>query len=205
VRPIGGVPYAFDIAADMRGNIWVSDSKDPVISRISAGTGDFPAAAAAPETIRVRPRAGRLAVDGGYLWVTNAVAASGTNASRDQILGAGTVSRIDLRSHRVVSTIPTAQLPLVIASGYGSIWVGNSDANFERSSVSVSGTGSSGAERALRHRSGRGKCLDPEVRRDARQDRSTVASARRAKIGRPRHRGALAGRGRRLRLGHEQS
>jgi len=146
VRPIGGVPYAFDIAADMRGNIWVSDSKDPVISRISAGTGDFPAAAAAPETIRVRPRAGRLAVDGGYLWVTNAVAASGTNANRDQILGAGTVSRIDLRSHRVVSTIPTTQLPLVIASGYGSIWVGNSDANFERSSVSVIGTGSSRAE-----------------------------------------------------------
>jgi len=146
VRPIGGVPYAFDIAADMRGNIWVSDSKDPVISRISAGRGDFPAAAAAPETIRVRPRAGRLAVDGGYLWVTNAVAASGTNASRDQILGSGTVSRIDLRSHRVVSTIPTAQLPLVIASGYGSIWVGNSDANFERSSVSVIGTGSSRAE-----------------------------------------------------------
>jgi streptogramin lyase len=144
VRAIGGVPYAFDVAADLGSNIWVSDSKDPVVARISAGTSAFPDPAVTSERIAVPPRAGRVTAAGGYLWVANAVgSASPTN---DEVLGAPLVSRIDLRSHRIVSTIRTGQLPLVIASGYGSVWVGESDASLERSSLAVIDTGSSRAE-----------------------------------------------------------
>ena len=55
VRTIGGVPFANDIAADGRGNIWVSSSAAPVVTRITDGTSNFPKAASPPETIRTLP------------------------------------------------------------------------------------------------------------------------------------------------------
>ena len=65
VRTIGGVPFANDIAADGHGNIWVSSSAAPVVTRITDGTANFPAGAAPPETIRTPPLAGALAIGAG--------------------------------------------------------------------------------------------------------------------------------------------
>jgi YVTN family beta-propeller protein len=144
VRTIGGAQFAFDIAADRRGNIWVSSYQNPIVTRISAGTGSFPNPPSAPETIRVPLHAGALAVGGGYLWVANAGAAIGD--FRDTMLGAKQVSRIDLQSHRLVPPIRMSQFPRSIAFGSGAAWVGTIDSSFEQSAVSVVRTGSAAPE-----------------------------------------------------------
>jgi DNA-binding SARP family transcriptional activator/DNA-binding beta-propeller fold protein YncE len=118
VRTIGGVTFAYDVAADSHGNVWVSDSRDALVARITTATEGFPVPSGPPETIHVPSRAGALAVGGGYLWVANAA----LSASGD-VVGQATVSRIDLRSHRFVSAIRVRELPVAIAFGYGSAWV----------------------------------------------------------------------------------
>jgi YVTN family beta-propeller protein len=75
-----------------------------------------------------------LAVGGGYLWITNPA------SIRAQ--GVETVSRLDLRSGKVVSRIPVGKTPIFTAFGYGSVWV----ANYDDDTVSVVPPGSDEAE-----------------------------------------------------------
>src|SRR6476659_6319596 len=118
VRTIGGVPFANDVAADSHGNIWVSSSTAPVVTRITDGTADFPKGATPPETIRTPPLAGALAIGAGYLWVTNSNLRTTGNSWFE--VGRDTVSLVDLRSHRLVGSIPAGPIPYAIAVGYGS-------------------------------------------------------------------------------------
>ena len=69
-----------------------------------------------------------LTVGGGFLWVT----------SPQDSGGGDTVSRIDLRTRRLVSTVPVGHLPLYATFGYGSLWV----SNYKGNSVSVVRPGS---------------------------------------------------------------
>jgi DNA-binding beta-propeller fold protein YncE len=138
VQILGGTKFAYDVAADAHDNTWVSGGVDAVVTRITSGVGVFPTPPEPPESIRVPHYAGALAVGGGYVWVSNAgVAASGVDTA-----GKNTVSRIDLRSHRLVSRIPVGDFPFAIAFGYGSAWVVNSDSD----SLSVVTAGSSRAQ-----------------------------------------------------------
>jgi YVTN family beta-propeller protein len=84
--------------------------------------------AAAPIRIRLPGSAEALAVGGGYLWVTSPSDSGG----RD------TVFQIDLRSRKLVSSIPVGALPLFVTFGYGSAWISNYGGN----SVSVVRPGS---------------------------------------------------------------
>ncbi|MBA2383325.1 MAG: hypothetical protein H0V68_01490 [Actinobacteria bacterium] len=90
------------------------------------------ALAAAPRRVELPGSAEGLAVGGGYLWVTS----PSDSAGRD------TVSRIDLRSRRLVSSRAVGRLPLFVTFGYGSAWV----ANYRGDSVSVIRPGAAQAE-----------------------------------------------------------
>jgi DNA-binding SARP family transcriptional activator/streptogramin lyase len=143
VRTIGGVPFAWDIVADGRGNVWVSGAQTALVARISAGTATFPEPPRPPEIIHVPVHAGALAVGAGYLWVANAGVIMRKTADSFSVGGSPSVSRIDLRSRRLVTPIRTAWLPLALAFGAGGAWIGGSDPRYEHSYVSVLRTGSS--------------------------------------------------------------
>jgi DNA-binding beta-propeller fold protein YncE len=87
--------------------------------------------------------AGALAVGAGYLWVANAGVIMRKTADSFSVGGSPSVSRIDLRSRRLVTPIRTAWLPLALAFGAGGAWIGGSDPRYEHSYVSVLRTGSS--------------------------------------------------------------
>jgi streptogramin lyase len=129
------VSFAYDVAADSHGNVWVSDSRQASVARITAMTQGFPVAPAPPERIRVPVRAGALAVGGGYLWVANAA-----YSAAGRTIGQRTVSRIDLRDRRFITPVPVGELPVAIAFGYGAAWVA---AGYGSDSMSIIRTGSS--------------------------------------------------------------
>lgn len=131
VRILGGAPVARDLTSTLNGDVWLSSFEEPFVTRIAhhGRIGEGPhAIAAAPVRVRLPGSAEGLAVGGGYLWVTSPSDSGG----RD------TVFQIDLRTHRVVSSLPVGTLPLYAAFGYGSAWI----SNYKGDSVSVIRPGS---------------------------------------------------------------
>ena len=132
VRAIGGIPVARAVAATLGDDVWVSSFEAPVVTLVArhgrlVGEDEI-AIAAAPPRVRVPGSSEALTVGGGFLWVTSPRDSGGGN----------TVSRIDLRTHRLVSTTRVGRLPLFAAFGYGSLWV----SNYKGNSVSVVRPGS---------------------------------------------------------------
>jgi YVTN family beta-propeller protein len=131
VRIVGGAPVARDITSGLNGDVWLSSFEEPVVTMIARQgriVRDGHALAAAPVRVRLPGSAEGLAVGGGYLWVTSPSDSGG----RD------TVFQIDLRTRRLVSSLPTGVLPLYAAFGYGSAWI----SNYRGDSVSVVRPGS---------------------------------------------------------------
>jgi DNA-binding beta-propeller fold protein YncE len=113
------------------GDVWLSSFEEPVVTMIARRgriVEGAHALAAAPSRVRLPGSAEALAVGGGYLWVTSPSDSGG----RD------TVFQIDLRSRRLVSSLPVGTLPLFVASGYGSAWI----SSYTGDSVSVVRPGS---------------------------------------------------------------
>jgi YVTN family beta-propeller protein len=136
VRAIGGIPVARAVAATLGDDVWVSSFEAPWVTLVArhgrlVGEDEI-AIAAAPPRVRVPGSAEALTVGGGFLWVTSPKDSGGGN----------TVSGIDLRTHRLVSTTRVGRLPLFAAFGYGSLWV----SNYKGNSVSVVRPGSVRAE-----------------------------------------------------------
>jgi DNA-binding beta-propeller fold protein YncE len=128
VETIGGVPRADHLAVE-GDNVWVSSFDRSSVARIDAKTGEV------AESLGLRSQhAEGLAIGGGYLWITNPATV------RRQ--GIETVSRVDLRSDKVVSTIPVGQTPIFDTFGEGALWV----ANYDDDTVSVVSPGSADAE-----------------------------------------------------------
>jgi YVTN family beta-propeller protein len=131
VRTVGGAPVARDLASTLSGDVWLSSFEEPFVTRIAhrGRIGEGPHVfAAAPVRVRLPGSAEGLAVGGGYLWVTSPSDSGG----RD------TVFQIDLRTRRVVSSLPVGTLPLYAAFGYGSAWI----SNYKGDSLSVVRPGS---------------------------------------------------------------
>jgi YVTN family beta-propeller protein len=131
VRTVGGVPVAHNLVSALNGDVWLSSFEEPYVTLIAPGgellTGAHDVAGA-PRRVRLPGSAEGLAVGGGYLWITSPSDSGG----RD------TVSRIDLRTRRVVSSVPVGHVPAFVTFGYGSAWV----ANYDGESVSVIRPGS---------------------------------------------------------------
>jgi DNA-binding SARP family transcriptional activator/DNA-binding beta-propeller fold protein YncE len=104
---IGGVEKVAFLIRDSRGNVYASAWDYPFVWQIDAATQEV------VQRYRVRTRALDMAVTGGSLWVVDRLA----NA----------VDRIDLARARIANMIEVGADPLVLASGYGAIWVANSD------------------------------------------------------------------------------
>jgi YVTN family beta-propeller protein len=75
-----------------------------------------------------------LAVGGGYLWITNPATVRGE--------GIETVSRVELRSDKLLSRIRVGTTPLFDTFGYGALWV----SNYDDHTISVISPGSRDAE-----------------------------------------------------------
>jgi DNA-binding SARP family transcriptional activator/streptogramin lyase len=120
-QPVGAGANPYGIAADADGNVWVSERR-PVVRWIlhpASGTG---ASAVPAETKDIRvplPGTGAEAFGDGYLWVIPG----------PRVLPAGDqgVSRIDVRSHALASTIPLDGQTTAIAYAHGSAWIGTYD------------------------------------------------------------------------------
>ena len=104
---IGGVEKPAFLTRDVRGNVYASAWDYPFVWRIDPNTEEV------VHRYRVRTRALGMAVDGGSLWVVDRLA--------------NTLDRIDLARGTVTNVIPVGSDPLVLASGYGAVWVANSD------------------------------------------------------------------------------
>jgi YVTN family beta-propeller protein len=131
VRALGGVPVAYGVASTLDGDVWVSSFEEPIVTLVAhrgraVGRNGF--VASAPFRVHLPGSAEALAVGGGYLWVTSPNDSGGEN----------TVSRIDLRTRRVVSSVRVGDIPAFVAFGYGSAWV----ANYRGDSLSVIRPGS---------------------------------------------------------------
>ncbi len=134
VRVVGGVPVAKELASSLSGDVWLSSFEEPVVTLIASKgeVGEDAVAAGPPTRVRLPGSAEGLGVGGGYLWVTSPSDSGGHD----------TVSRIDLRTRQLVSSVRVGKLPLFVAFGYGSAWV----TNYKGDSVSVVRPGSSRAE-----------------------------------------------------------
>ena len=87
------------------GSVWVTDSTEGTVSRIS------PVTHAVIEQIPVGADPAAVTVTGQDVWVANS--------------GDGTVSRINAAADRVVKTIPVGNLPVAIAGSLSGVWVAN--------------------------------------------------------------------------------
>lgn len=133
VRVVGGVPVAHELASSLSGDVWLTSFEDPVVTLIAnRGEPADDAFSSSPPQVRLPGSAEGLAVGGGYLWVTSPSDSGGDD----------TVSLIDLRTRRLVSSARVGTLPLFVAFGYGSAWV----TNYKGDSVSVVRPGSERAE-----------------------------------------------------------
>jgi serine/threonine-protein kinase len=125
---IGGVPYADKVVVD-GDDVWVSSFDRASVAHIDARTAEL------VESIGIESRhAEGLTVGGGFLWITNPATVRGQ--------GTETVSRFDLRSREVVSTIAVGKTPIFTTFGLGSVWV----SNYDDDTVSVIRPGSARAE-----------------------------------------------------------
>jgi DNA-binding SARP family transcriptional activator/DNA-binding beta-propeller fold protein YncE len=130
----GGNPY--DIAADADGNVWVSERK-PMVTWILHPASGAGASAVPSETKDIGvpiPGAGAEAFGDGYLWVIPG----------PLVFPAGDqgVSRIDVRSHALASTIPLDGQTTAIAYAHGSAWIGTYDGRHSTAWLSVVRAGS---------------------------------------------------------------
>jgi YVTN family beta-propeller protein len=133
VRVVGGVPVAHQLTSSLSGDVWLSSFEDPVVTQIARrGEPADDAFAAGPPRVRLPGSAEGLAVGGGYLWVTSPSDSGGHD----------TVVLVDLRTRRVVSSVPVGAIPAFVAFGYGSAWV----TSYRADSVSVVRPGSARAE-----------------------------------------------------------
>jgi YVTN family beta-propeller protein len=132
VRVVGGAAVAHGLASSLSDDVWLSSFEEPFVTLIaSRGAVDDDAFAALPR-VGIPGSAEGLGVGGGYLWVT----------SPSDNGGGDTVSRIDLRTRKLVSSVRVGKLPAFVTFGYGSAWV----TNYRGDSVSVMRPGSSRAE-----------------------------------------------------------
>ncbi len=122
IHTIGGLRHPAFLTRDSRGTIYASAWDYPFVWLID------PTQQEVVQRYRVQTRALALAVTGGALWVVDRLA----NA----------VDRFDLAHPNVRNVIKVGADPLVLASGYGAIWVANSD----DASVSVIRPGVSGED-----------------------------------------------------------
>jgi hypothetical protein len=117
IPPLQPAPALEDIAVDAEGHAWVSDRKPVVtwIGHVADGTGPYETPVVSTERIGVPlPGAGAEAVGAGYLWVISDLPGR-TGES---------VSLIDVRHRRLVSTRPLGRQTTALAYGYGSGWIG---------------------------------------------------------------------------------
>ncbi len=128
VDTIGGVPFADHVAVD-GDDVWVSSFDRASVARIDGRSSEVVESIGLPSK-----HSEGLTVGGGYLWVTNPATERG--------VGTETVSRIDLRTRDVVSTIPVGTTPIFTTFGGGAVWVSNYDSD----TVSVIRAGSAKAE-----------------------------------------------------------
>jgi YVTN family beta-propeller protein len=135
VRIVGGAPVAHQLVGGLNGDVWLSSFEEGVVTLI-AHRGrigdDIRELLGAPVRVELPGSAEGLAVGGGYLWVTSPSDSGGSD----------TIHRIDLRSRRLVSSVPVGTVPAFVSFGYGSAWV----ANYRGDSVSVVRPGSEQAE-----------------------------------------------------------
>jgi YVTN family beta-propeller protein len=134
VQTVGGAPVTYQLTSALNGDVWVSSFKEPFVTLV-APRGRLvasPAPFSGPARVRLPGAAEGLGVGGGYLWVT----------SPGDSGGGDFVSLVDLRTRRLVSSVPVGKLPLFATFGYGSAWV----ANYRGDSVSVVRPGSTRAE-----------------------------------------------------------
>jgi YVTN family beta-propeller protein len=140
VRILGGAPVAQHLVSTLGGDVWLSSFEEPMVTEIAHHgriAGGPHTLAAAPRRVKLPGSAEALAIGGGYLWVTSPADSGGHD----------TVFLIDLRTHKLVSSVPVGHLPLYVAFGYGSAWV----ANYKADSVSVVRPGSDKPERIEVH------------------------------------------------------
>lgn len=127
VSVVGGAPVAAHLVSTLAGDVWLSSFEEPLITLIApqgrVPTPDSRGLAAGPSQVRLPGSAEGLATGGGYLWITS----PGDSGGRDSVF------QVDLRTRRLVSSIPVGHLPLFVAFGYGSAWV----SNYRGNSVSV--------------------------------------------------------------------
>ena len=129
VHTFGGVPFAYDVAADREGDVWVSGGQTARVANIVSGTGGFPTTPAPATSFRLKGQAGAEAIGGGALWVSNGAFTAGR--------GTDAVTRIDLRSLSAARPIHLTNMPSAIAFGFGAAWIGTFDAATDEASLTV--------------------------------------------------------------------
>jgi DNA-binding beta-propeller fold protein YncE len=128
VDTIGGVVNVDHVVVD-GDDVWLSSFDNSSVARIDARSAEL------LETIGIPARrAEGMTVGGGYLWITNPAKVRAT--------GTETVSRFDLRTREVVSTVAVGKTPIFTTFGFGSVWV----SNYDDDTVSVISPGSTSAE-----------------------------------------------------------
>ena len=135
MRIVGGAPAALGITSGLNGDVWLSSFEEPVVTLIASRgrvRDGVHSVASGPPRVNVRGSAEGLAVGGGFLWVTSPSESGGDD----------TVSRIDLRSRQLVSSVQVGDEPMFVAFGYGSAWT----SDYRGDTVSVVRPGSERAE-----------------------------------------------------------
>ena len=113
IDTIGGITFADHVAVQSN-DVWVSSFDKASVARIDGDNGQV------VETVGIPSKhAEGLTVGGGFLWITN--------PSPVRAEGVETVSRLDLQTHEVASTIRVGKTPIFAAFGYGGVWVSNYD------------------------------------------------------------------------------
>src|SRR5437879_2248937 len=101
---LGASPNSIAVGA---GSVWVTNTDEHTVSRISPDTGNV------LQTIPVGSGASGIAADDHAVWVANSLDS--------------TVSRIDPRTNAVVQTIAAGSAPAAVALTRGSVWVTDED------------------------------------------------------------------------------
>jgi DNA-binding SARP family transcriptional activator/DNA-binding beta-propeller fold protein YncE len=131
VRIVGGAPVAYQLVSSLSGDVWLSSFEEPLVSliaergRIVESIHDL---ASGPVQVRLPGSAEGLDIGGGFLWITSPSDSGGDD----------TLTRVDLRTRQVVSSVTVGHLPLFTTFGYGSAWV----SNYRGNSISVVRPGS---------------------------------------------------------------
>jgi streptogramin lyase len=120
-QPVGAGGSPYSIAADADGNVWVSERKPTVtwILHSASGSGSSAVPAVTKSVEIPLPGAGSEAFGDGYLWVIP--------GPLDFPAGHQGISRIDVRTRTLASTIPLDGQTTAIAYGHGSAWIGTYD------------------------------------------------------------------------------